>query len=99
MGERLALSRKFKMLTPNVYFQPPASKQLKYPCIVYKLSDFYTVHADNTLYGRKPKYEVTAIDRDPDSPLPYQLIEYPLCSFDRHYTADNLHHWVFGIYY
>ena len=99
MGERLELSRKFKMLTPNVYFQPPESAKLTYPCIIYELSKFYTAKADNSLYMLKPKYTVTIVDKDPDSQLPYRLIEFPLCSFDRHFVSDNLHHWVFGIYY
>lgn len=96
--ERADLSRRFKALTPNVYFEPTENTKLKYPCIIYKLSQFYTAHADNRLYAMKPKYEVTVIDKDPESRLPFQLIEFPLCTFDRYYVADNLHHWTFGVY-
>ena len=99
MGERLDLSRKFKMMTPNVYFQPPANVKLTYPCVIYELADIYTARADNGLYAAKRRYTVTVIDKDPDSQIPFRLIEFPLCSFDRYYCADNLHHWVFGIYY
>lgn len=99
MGERLDLSKKFKMIAPNVYFQPPASVKMQYPCIRYELADIHTTHADNRLYTAKRRYTVTVIDKDPDSQIPFALIEFPLCSFDRHYVADNLHHWVFGIYY
>ena len=99
MGERLDLSKKFKMIAPNVYFQPPASVKMQYPCIRYELADIHTTHADNRLYTAKRRYTVTVIDKDPDSQIPFVLIEFPLCSFDRHYVADNLHHWVFGIYY
>lgn len=96
---RLELSRKFKMIVPNVYYQPPATVKMTYPCIRYELSRFYSVHAGNLRYMKKPRYTVTVIDRDPDSRIPFDLMEFPLCSFDRYYCADNLHHWVFGIYW
>lgn len=96
---RLELSRKFKMIVPNVYYQPPATLKMTYPCIRYELSRFYSVHADNLRYMKKPRYTVTVIDRDPDSRIPFDLMEFSLCSFDRYYCADNLHHWVFGIYW
>ena len=97
--ERQELSRRFKIIAPNVYFQPPASKKIDYPCIIYKPEDIHTAHADNRLYAMKPKYTATVIDKDPDSEIPFKLIEFPLCGFDRYYVADNLHHWVFGIYF
>lgn len=96
---RLELSRKFKMLTPNVYYQPPATAKLTYPCVIYELSRFHTEHGNNRLYMAKRRYTVTVIDRDPDSDIPERLLEFPLCGFDRHYCADNLHHWVFWIYW
>ena len=83
----------------NVYFQPPGNVKLKYPCIIYHLAKFFTEHADNGLYMHKSKYDVTVIDTDPESQIPSQLLEFPYCSFDRYYVADNLHHWVFGIYH
>ena len=99
MGERLDLSRKFKMSTPNVYFQPPENKKLTYPCIIYSLAKIHTDRANNRLYAAKRRYTVIVIDTDPDSKIPFDLLEYPLCEFDRYYHIDNLHHWVFGIYY
>jgi hypothetical protein len=39
------------------------------------------------------------IDRNPDSELPDKVIELPLCKFDRFYTADNLNHTVFTLFF
>lgn len=83
----------------QVYFQPPASLRMKYPCIRYKLNDADTIFADNNPYVRHKRYEVVVIDPDPDSKIPDKISNLPMCLFDRHYTSDNLNHFVFKIYY
>lgn len=85
--------------TSNVYFQPPATMAINYPCIVYTRSSKDTVFANNFLYANRTKYQVTIIDRDPDSVIPERMYELPMCIFDRYYTSDNLNHSVFNIYY
>lgn len=85
--------------TRNVYFQPPESVKMQYPCIVYKRSSVHTRFADNELYMRKKRYTVTIIDKNPDSEIPDKVMSVPMCTFDRHFTADNLNHDVFSIYY
>lgn len=85
--------------TGNVYFQPPERIKIKYPCIVYERSDYYTRHADNKKYQIHRRYTIKAIYRDPDCELPDKIVELPMCSFDRHYVADNLHHDIFNIYW
>ena len=45
----------------RAYFQPPASKEIQYPCIVYERSE--------------------------------------ISAHDRHFTADNLNHDIFNLYY
>lgn len=82
-----------------VYFQPPPSVKLVYPCIVYDLSRIHTWHADDKTYLNKCGYDITVIDKDPDSEIPEALVHMPLCAFDRAYTADNLNHWVFTLFY
>lgn len=86
-------------VTPHVYFQPPESVRLVYPCIVYKLDDIPAVHANNKPYHWNHRYEVTVIDKDPDSVLREQVKTLPTCRFARAFTSDNLHHYVFEIYY
>lgn len=83
----------------RVYFQPPASKEMRYDCIVYERSRIEPNYADNRAYGLHDRYQVTAIYRNPDSPLPKRLAELPLCRHERHFTTDNLNHDVFNLYF
>jgi hypothetical protein len=85
--------------TNDVYFQPPPSVKMAYPCIVYNRDDEDTVHADNKPYKRKKRYQVTVIDRDPDSIIPEKVSELPLCVYDRFYAADNLNHDVYKLFF
>lgn len=81
------------------YFEPPASIQLHYPCIVYNYSNDLDRFADNARYKHDKRYTVTIIDSDPDSVIPDRMRELRYCSFDRHYSADGLSHFVFTLYY
>ncbi len=83
----------------NVYFQPPPNVALVYPCIIYMRAQASTDFADNSPYRHMKRYQVTVIDRDPDSAIPDKVAELPLCLFDRFYTADNLNHDVFNLFY
>lgn len=83
----------------HVYFQPPASVQLMYPCIIYKRTRNDARFADNMPYSIIRQYTVTIIDRNPDSDIPDKIAELSMCTMDRTYTADNLNHYVFNIYY
>lgn len=83
----------------NCYFQPPSSKEMKYPCIRYELARIDQTHADNISYLNAKAYSLTYIDEDPDSDMPDKILKLPYCSFDRSYDADGLHHTVFTLYY
>jgi len=101
MNRRLELQRLLEEIlgSKNVYFQPPANFQMKYDCIRYERKKIDTVHADNTSYQLHDRYQLILIYRNPDSELPKRIAALPMCSHDRHYTADNLHHDVFTLYY
>ena len=101
MAQRPELQTIFEQLlgSRNVYFQPPSSVQLSYPCIIYVRNDIRTEFADNTPYGHATRYLVTVIDRDPDSDIPARLKMLPKCIFDRFFTADNLNHDVFNLFF
>ena len=45
-------------------------------------------------------YEIIIIDSDPDGNI-YEKIpaHFPMCRFNREYTADDLNHYVFTIFY
>jgi hypothetical protein len=83
----------------NVYFQPPANVQLAYPAIVYQRDDLNTKFANNGPYAMKQRYQVTYIDRDPDSDVPYKIAALPMCIFSRFFVADNLNHDVFTLFF
>jgi len=85
--------------TSNVYFQPPPSIQMNYPCIVYSRDKLETTFADDHPYSHDMRYQVTVIDRNPDSGIPSKIAELPKCVFDRFYTADNLNHDVFKLFF
>lgn len=82
-----------------VYFQPPESVKMHYPCIVYERNSGDTQYADNGSYTFRQSYTLTLIDPDPDSELIRKIAALPFCRFDRHYTSDNLNHDAFNIYY
>lgn len=83
----------------NVYYQPPATVQMRYPAIVYSRNDFENFFACNGVYGQTVAYSVTVIDKNPDSVIVEKVSKLPLCSFDRHYVAENLNHDVFTLYF
>jgi len=85
--------------TSNVYFQPPATITMSYPCIVYERTRINTDFADNNPYGIYTQYKVTVIDKNPDSPIPMKIAALSRCIYDRHYAVDNLNHDVFNLYY
>ncbi len=84
----------------KVYFQPPQSIKMQYPCIRYAKVGIVNKRADNGTYGYVTRYEIIAIDSDPDSNVcDIMLNHFPMCTFDRGFTADNLNHFVFTLYY
>jgi len=85
--------------TDHVYFQPPANVQLQYPCIIYHRDFANTAFADNDPYHYTKRYMVTVVDRDPDSVIPDKVANLPMCVVNRFYTADDLNHDVFNLFF
>ncbi len=83
----------------NVYFQPPENFKMQYDCIRYERSHIPPKFANNRPYILQNCYQLTVIYRNPDSDLPEKIAMLPMCSHERHYTADNLNHDVFNLYY
>ena len=83
----------------NVYFQPPESIKLAYPCIIYERSDINQKYADNKSYFDMVRYSLILITRTPESSLVNQILELPYCSYDRYYAADSLSHDAFTLFY
>lgn len=101
MKTRLDLQSELEALlgSTNVYYQPPASVRMSYPAIVYSKSRIETDKANNSTYAKRIRYDITVIDKRPDNPVIDKLLELPYCSFDRHYTSDNLNHDTLTLYY
>lgn len=101
MGSRLELQTIFENLlgSRNVYYQPPESLRMKYPAIRYNRKNIENTFADDSVYKQKIAYEVIVIDENPDSEFVLAVSKLPTCRFDRHYTAENLNHDVFTLYY
>lgn len=101
MNSRKKLQAKLESLMDGhkVYFQPPETVKLTYPCIIFSLSSRKTIHADNSPYGFGNRYSVTIIDQNPDSVFADKVAMLPTARFNRSYTADNLHHTVYTLYF
>lgn len=96
---RIQLHQILKEFSDNVYYQPPESLKLKYPCIVYTKEDINTNYADDKTYSKSDEYLLTVIGLDPDIDIPNRLLELPYCTFDRRFTGDNLYHDVLRLYF
>jgi len=99
--DRSELNTLLKQLlgTDNVYFQPPATVAMLYPAIVYQRDTTQTRHASNVPYTLYKRYQVTVIDRNPDSVIPDKVAGLPMCSHDREFVANGLNHDVFTLYF
>jgi hypothetical protein len=101
MGTRLELQAVLAALQEGVavYFQPPENVSMTYPAIVYN-RDFQQVEfADNSPYSRTTRYQVTVIDRDPDSAIPDLVGGLPLTRMVRHFTTAGLNHDIYDVYF
>ena len=100
MGTRLELQKELESICERVYFQPPSTVRMTYPCIVYNLSDVEKNNANNQAYIKTRAYSVTVISRDPDEEYFDQIIDkFPMTSLSSTYVADNLNHWNLLLYY
>jgi hypothetical protein len=107
MANRLDLHDKFidilgtkNEVESRVYFQPPASLKMKYPCIRYSKSTPRSNYANDGVYKTMNKYDGVVIDPNPDSVLPDEILHsLPMCSLGDPYAADNLNHFPFTLYF
>ncbi len=99
MHHREEFGAVLRQFCDHVYFQPPANVTMAYPAIRYERARIDNLSANNNVYKQDVAYTVTVIDKDPDSEIVRKVSQLPLCRFNRHYTADNLNHDVFLIYF
>ena len=101
MDKRMQLQVELERLVGrNVYFQPPASVQLVYPCVIYSLSAGDIKRADNSVYTYTNRFELIFIYRQSNLEIIEKVLQaFPMCSVSRVYIIDNLYHYVFNLYY
>lgn len=81
--------------TPHVYFDPPESVKMTYPCFVYHYIGNSDVKANDQVYLRSEEYTVRYITKKADPILPEAIMDLPYVTFENHYTSENLHHFMF----
>lgn len=98
---RLELQEIFENIpgVKRAYFQPPEDIHMIYPCIRYERANAITEFADNIPYSFTMRYTVMVIDTDPDSRIIEEVAKLKMCTFDRCYSADNLYHSAFTLYF
>ena len=83
----------------HVFFQPPSTVKMDYPCVTYSLDGMKILRADSINYKKFYRYRVVLMDWDPDTELVDKLVDIPyFSSMGQHYTNNNLHHWTFTFY-
>lgn len=96
---RVELQELLKEYCDTVYFQPPSSIRINYPCIVYNRSTDYINRANNSLYMKEKLYRVTVMDKNPDSDIADKLQELPWAVIISRDVIDNIYQTTLNIYY
>lgn len=101
MGTRLEFQTVLEGLQEglHVYFQPSDNVNMVYPAIVYNRDYQQTSFADNVRYAFRRRYQVTVIDRNPDSDIPDEVSALPMSKYVRHFTTQGLNHDIYYVYF
>lgn len=100
MGNRLQLQTELETFIPTVYFQPPSNITMQYPCIVYGRAGVASEHANDRMYSRTQEYQVTLIERNPDSNVGDNILShFSKCRITQQFSVDNLNHTIYTLFY
>lgn len=102
MATRLELQSYLEFLAGpgwKVYFQPPENIQMSYPAILYERDLSATLFADNAPYRTEKRYQVTVIDRLPDSEVVDKIEAMPKSTFVRAFATSGLNHTILSLYF
>ena len=84
----------------NVYFQPPSSASLKYPCIIFELSRTDVARADNKNYIKTNEYHVKHIYKSLTNELKDELLaNFMMMSHDNRMIVDGMYNDDFTLFY
>lgn len=102
MASRLELQTRLESLlgSRNVYFQPPSSVTISYPCIIYTIGNGVAKRANNSLYNYINNYQITVIYKQPKIEIIEKVLStFQMSKLDKTYISDNLYHYIFTIYF
>ena len=84
----------------HVYFNPPESISLVYPCLIYTLSNKLVNSADDKMYKKMDRYELTYIHIDPDDLFVDSLLSnFNYIKFDRQAIVKNVYNDYLILYF
>jgi len=98
---RIQLHHKLEEIlgTKLVYFQPPESTKMQYPCIRYNLAKVPVQHADDKAYILNPKYVIVYITPTPDDAKRFDFVLGLNSPIIQTYAKDGLYHYILELYY
>lgn len=102
MATRIELDKKLRAYynPARVFYQPPESVKLTYPCVLYWLDSYEQRFADDKTYLGKCRYHLRFITKDPDDERILGVLSHlQLIKLDNFYTADNLNHYDYTVYF
>lgn len=101
MNRRLELQSMLEEIlgSRNVYYNPPATLTMKYPCIRYSFNGIKPTLANDAKYLKTKRYDGIVISKESDPEVVDKIIDLQYCSLGTPYKADNLNHYPFTIYY
>lgn len=99
MGSRIDFDNILRAIPgiDHVYFQPPESKKLEYPCIIYSDSQSDPTFADDEVYTLPHRYVVRLIclPKDFDGSLKDRITKILKTPMRQVYAKDGLYHCIY----
>ena len=94
---RLTLQGKLEEIlgSRNVYYNPPESQKMNFPCIVYTKTYIKGIHADNNKYLDFTTYKITVVSKTPDHPAGKAIHNLPTTEFSTNYVKNGFYHEVY----
>lgn len=94
----LALKEVCDSYAMNLYFEPPASMRIDYPCVIYEFAYPDTTRADNTSYLNKQKFQVSVITKQADTDAHYAIVKtIDNSRFRDIRVEDGLYHFIIDV--
>ena len=100
MGTRLELDALLRTIAPHTYYIAPSDDRMEYPAIMYFLDDEAREFANNATYRLTEGYQLTIMDRNPDSEVRKKFLALRLpCRFSRTFQTQGICHFVYFLNY